>query len=159
MTATHSTRPIVASAERTYVDPSALRCLYLHDERSARFCKWRQRVRGALPLTRFGRAELVNSLCLAVNRQLIPADSAQAAVADLDTDIAEGRLNLVDALWRRALDMTAALSQLHTPRLATRTLDVLHVASAVVLEATHFVSYDVRQAALAKALGFKVLSP
>ena len=52
----------MASAERTYVDPSALRSLYVHDSRSARFCAWRKRVGGCLPLTRFGRAELVNSL-------------------------------------------------------------------------------------------------
>ena len=149
----------MASAERTYVDPSALRCLYLHDERSSRFCKWRQRLRGALPVTRFGRGEIVNSLWLAVNRNLIDADTAQAAMVDFDSDIAEGRLSLVDALWRRTLDTAAALSRAHTAKLATRTLDVLHVATGLMLEATHFVSYDARQVALARAVGFKVLSP
>ncbi len=149
----------MASAERTYVDPSALRALYLHDERSARFCKWRQRLRGQLPLTRFGRAEVANSLWLAVNRGLIDANLAQAAMADLDADVAQGRLALVDALWRRTLDTATELSQAHTAKLGTRTLDVLHVATAVVLAVTHFVSYDVRQLALAEAVGFKVLSP
>lgn len=149
----------MASAERTYVDPSALRCLYLHDERSTRFCRWRQRLRGTLPLTRFGRAEIVNSLCLAVNRKLIDGGVAQGAIADLDADISEGRVALVDALWRRTLDTAADLSLAHTAKLATRTLDVLHVATAIVLESTHFVSYDARQLALASAVGFKVLSP
>ena len=41
----------------------------------------------------------------------------------------------------------------------TRSLDVLHVATALVLESTHFVSYDARQLALASAAGLKVLSP
>lgn len=149
----------MASAERTYVDPSALRCLYLHDGRSPRFCRWRQRLRGSLPFTRFGRAEIVNSLWLAVNRKLIDASTAQVAVADLDADVAEGRLGLVDALWRRTLDTAADLSQAHTAKLGTRSLDVLHVATALVMESTHFVSYDARQLALASAVGFKVLSP
>jgi len=47
----------------------------------------------------------------------------------------------------------------HTAALGTRTLDVLHVASAVTLEATHFVSYDRRQVALATAAGLRVLAP
>jgi predicted nucleic acid-binding protein len=149
----------VASAERTYVDPSALRCLYLHDERSSRFCRWRQRLRGALPFTRFGRAELVNSLWLAVNRKFIDAPTALAAVEDLDADVAEGRLALVDALWRRTLDTATDLSQAHSAKLGTRSLDVLHIATALMLESTHFVSYDARQLALAAAVGFKALSP
>lgn len=43
--------------------------------------------------------------------------------------------------------------------LGTRTLDVLHVASAVALGAQRFVTYDIRQAALAKAVGLRVLAP
>lgn len=147
------------SAERVYVDPSALRSLYVHDDRSLRFCRWRQRLGGSLPLTRFGRSEIVNSAQLAVHRKLIDADTARAALADFEGDLSEGRLTLVDALWRRTLDLAAELSARHTPRLGTRTLDVLHVATAVVLGTTHFVSYDQRQSTLAKTLGLKTLAP
>ncbi len=149
----------MASAERTYVDPSALRSLYVHDERSARFCAWRRRLGGCLPITRFGRAEFVNSVHLAVHRRDIDGRLARAAVADLDTDVREGRLAIVDVLWRRTLDLAAELSTQHTGVLGTRTLDVLHVATAVTLEAKRFVSYDGRQAALAKAAGLRVLAP
>ena len=149
----------MASAERTYVDPSALRSLYVHDERSARFCAWRRRLGGCLPITRFGRAEFVNSVHLAVHRRDIDERLARAAVADLDTDVREGRLAIVDVLWRRTLDLAAELSTQHTGVLGTRTLDVLHVATAVTLEVKRFVSYDGRQAALAKAAGLRVLAP
>jgi hypothetical protein len=70
----------VASAERVYVDPSALRSLYVHDDRSARFCAWRKRLGGALPLTRFSRAELTNSVELAVFRRDIDREQADAAM-------------------------------------------------------------------------------
>jgi predicted nucleic acid-binding protein len=149
----------VPSAERIYVDPSALRSLYVHDDRSLRFCKWRQRLGGSVPLTRFGRSEIVNSVQLAVHRNVIEAETARRALADLDDDIKEGRLTLVDALWRRTLDLAAELSMRHTAKLGTRSLDVLHVATAVVLGATHFVSYDTRQSALAKAAGLKTAAP
>jgi predicted nucleic acid-binding protein len=149
----------VRSAERTYVDPSALRSLYVHDERSARFCAWRRRLGGCLPVTRFGQAELVNSVQLAVHRKHIDAPAAAAALADFAADLREGRLTLVDVLWRRTLDLTTQLSTQHTTTLGTRTLDVLHVASAVTLEAKRFVSYDDRQAALANAVGLRVLTP
>lgn len=149
----------MASADWCYVDPSALRSLYLHDDRSPRFCAWRRRTRGALPVTRFGRAEVVNSIQLAVHRGTINAEVAALAAADFESDLAEGRLQLVDALWRRMLDLAAELSQEHTAKLGTRTLDVLHVASAVALGAQRFVTYDIRQAALAKAVGLRVLAP
>jgi predicted nucleic acid-binding protein len=149
----------VASADQIYVDPSALRSLYLHDDRSARFCAWRRRTHGSLPVTRFGRAELVNSFHLAVHRKYVDRETAFAAAADLEADLREGRLTLVDALWRKTLDLTADLSARHTPRTGTRTLDVLHVATAIVLETTHFATYDKRQAKLAKEVGLRVMTP
>ncbi len=152
-------RPSVASAERTYVDPSALRRIYIHDNRSRGFCTWRARLRGTLPLTRHGRVELVNSICLAVFRADINRAEGEAALADLEADLEEGRLWLADVPWRHALDRAGDLSRLHTPVLGTRTLDVLHVASALVLESRSFVTYDERQAALAKAVGLRVVRP
>lgn len=149
----------MASAEQIYVDPSALRSLYLHDDRSARFCAWRKRVRGPLPLTRFGRGELVNSIQLAVHRKLIDSNDALGALAELDLDIEEGRFTLLDALWRRTLDLASDLSLRHSAKLGTRTLDVLHVATALMFGNKHFVTYDERQRALAKACGLRVTVP
>ena len=149
----------MASADDIYVDPSALRSLYVHDDRSARFCRWRRRVGGSLPITRFGWAEVVNSIQLAVHRGVVAESVARVAVADLGEDLREGRLTLADALWRRTLTLAAELSIRHTASVGTRTLDVLHVASAVVLGASRFVSYDHRQGALARLVGLRVLSP
>lgn len=149
----------MASAEGIYVDPNALRCLYVHDERSRRFCAWRARTKGGLAITAFGRAELVNGISLAVFRHDITPAVGREALDDLDADVTAGRLVLDDLLWRQALDRATALSRTHTPHLGTRTLDVLHVASATVLGCTRFVTYDTRQAALARAVRLRVLQP
>ena len=149
----------MATVDTVYVDPSALRAGYVHDHRSRAFCGWRAKTRGALPVTLFGRAELVNGIALAVFRRDIDEEAGRAALADLAEDFEAGRLFLTDLLWRLALERAANLSQAHTPTLGTRTLDVLHVASAQILGCKRFVSYDERQLALAKAAGLRVLRP
>ncbi|MBN1919417.1 MAG: type II toxin-antitoxin system VapC family toxin [Verrucomicrobia bacterium] len=149
----------MANADDIYVDPIALRRLYVHDDRSRGCCAWRGRTGGCLALTRHGRAELANGICLAIFRGDIDQDAGDAALADVEADLAEGRLAVTDLPWRQALDRARDLSLAHTPTLGNSTLDVLHVASALVLGCRRFVTYDHRQAALAKAVGLRVLSP
>jgi predicted nucleic acid-binding protein len=48
------------------------------------------------------------------------------------------------------------LSAMHSEKLGTRSLDILHVAAAVVLGKQEFLTFDQRQAALAKAAGLDV---
>lgn len=149
----------MASAEKTYVDPSALRRLYVHDDHSRAFCAWRARLGGSLPITLHGRGELVNSIMLAVFRGDLSPDAGRGALRDIESDLAAGRLHVANMLWRKTLQRAMELSLEHTPKLGTRTLDVLHVAAAAVLGCRSFVTYDERQAALAKAVGLRVTAP
>lgn len=95
----------------------------------------------------------------AQHRGILDADGTQAAFESLARDLADGHLRLQDLLWRRALDRTAELSRAHTIMLGTRALDVLHVASALELGARTLVTYDTRQAALARSVGLKTIAP
>lgn len=147
------------TAENIYLDSSALRHLYVHGSRSAAISAWRFRHPSALPLTRFGRAEIFNAILGAAFRGDLTEEFAQRSLAAFEADFDSGGLRLVDLPWRAALDRTAELSRAHTITLGTRTLDVLHVASALELGARTFVTYDTRQASLAKAVGLKTLAP
>lgn len=147
------------TAETCYVDSSALRQLYVHDARSRAMATWRFKYTGPLPLTRFGRAELVNSIAGAVFRHDLPEAALLAFVQELEEDLAADRLHLVEVPWRTMLERTTELSRQYTPALGTRSLDVLHVASALSLEMRKFVTYDERQTRLARACGLKVLCP
>lgn len=51
------------------------------------------------------------------------------------------------------------LSLEYTPELGPRTLDVLHVSSALTIGCRRFVTYDERQGELARAVGLKILAP
>jgi predicted nucleic acid-binding protein len=149
----------VASANRTYADPSALLKLYIHEPASAAMSAWRSRTKGALPVTPHGRLEIVNGICLAGFRKIISAEALSDAIVSFDEDLAEGRYVDADILWRATLRRARELSRAHTPALGCRTLDVLHVATAVELGLRYFVTFDSRQRQLAKATGLKPLTP
>ncbi len=149
----------MATAEKTYADPSALLKLYLNEPESRAMARWRMRTKGALPVTHHGRVELVNGIALAAHRRLIDERAYGAALAALDDDLAQGRCFRADLLWRAALDRAADLSRQYSRTLGTRTLDVLHVASALELDCRVFVTFDVRQQSLVRAVGLKLVVP
>ena len=76
----------MASAERTYVDPSALLKLYIHEPESAAMSSWRIRARGALPVTPHGRLEVTNGVCLAGYRKAITAEALTDALLSFEED-------------------------------------------------------------------------
>ena len=149
----------MANADQFYADPSALLKLYLHEPQSRAMATWRARLTGPLAVTPHGRVELINGLALAVHRGWLPEAGYRAALAALDDDFEQGRYAPADLLWRAVLKRAADFSRLHTPGLGTRSLDVLHVASALELGLKRFVTFDDRQGRLAAAAGLKVIVP
>jgi predicted nucleic acid-binding protein len=149
----------VASADRTYADPSALLKLYIHELESSAMSAWRARTKGALPLTEHGRAEIINGICLASFQKQISREAMLDALASFDDDIRQNRYSMTDVLWRATLRRAADLSRTHTATIGCRSLDVLHVASAIELGVSVFVTFDRRQQRLAKAVGLTTRVP
>jgi predicted nucleic acid-binding protein len=149
----------VARADQTYVDPSALLKLYIHESESPAMSTWRRRTRGALPLTPHGRLEIVNGICLAAFRKVIDTAALNDALASFDEDVAEGRYAHADVLWRATLKRASEISRARARALGCRTLDVLHVATALELGLRTFVTFDRRQRQLARAVGLRPVTP
>lgn len=149
----------MASADRTYVDPSALLKLYIHEPESLAMSAWRTRVKGALPITPHGRLEITNGICLAAFRKAITAEALTDALLSFEEDLAEGRYAQIDVLWRATLRRAADISRTYTPKHGCRSLDVLHVATALELGLRDFVTFDVRQRQVARAVGLKTITP
>jgi hypothetical protein len=120
---------------------------------------WRGRTKKSLPITQHGRLEIVNGIRLALFHGHITLDACSDALASFEEDAAEGRYVQADLLWRATLRRADEISRQHTPTIGCRSLDVLHVASALELECGSFVTFDRRQQQLARASGLKVITP
>ena len=90
-----------------------------------------------------------------VFRGIITSAKAQLVWEDFQADVRNG-LWLLSEFPPNAWESTIALARRHGPTLGVRTLDSLHVASALALGAGHFWTFDDRQARLAEAVGLNV---
>ena len=148
----------MAIVDLVYVDPSAIARLYFKQEGSRDMAAWRWRNPGTLPVTHHGRCELVNSIALAMFRGDLDDDDGRESFFELENDFIVGRLFQVDIMWRSALNRAAELSRQFSPKLGTRSLDVLHVSCALEIQAKRFITFDERQKSLASAVGLKLVS-
>lgn len=110
-----------------------------------------------LPLffTDLGELEIANGVALRVFRKELQPSEAANALALFRRDVESGVLRIIP-LPSSAYQQAALLAGRHTPGLGTRTLDVLQVASALVLKADTFYTFDQKQAKLASAVGLRV---
>ncbi len=72
----------------------------------------------------------MNAICRAAGLGQLDPHGLAEALADLTSDFVSGHFRQADILWRASLNEAAELSQRHTPKRGTRSLDVLHVARA-----------------------------
>ena len=141
-----------------FADSSFLVSLYLPNDRfsaAARAIAISFRDAVAYPL--LVELEFTNTIWRAVGENRIPVRSATSLFDAVDRDLDKG------FLVRRGLDAVAQyrnamkLSTEYAARYLTRTLDVLHVAAALLLEAKTLASFDDRQRRLAASVGLQLL--
>lgn len=136
----------------TYIDSSALVPVYV-PERFSEAARSVIRTAGQVPFTALHRLEVPNAFELLVGRKLMTKDECRAVHAQLREDLENQRLLPVSLDFERVFAEAAELSRLHTAKLLTRSLDLLHVAAAHAGLCSRFVSADDRQLQLAKASG------
>ncbi|MGH7995332.1 MAG: type II toxin-antitoxin system VapC family toxin [Opitutaceae bacterium] len=137
----------------TYADSSFLVSRYVKDAFTERAKAWLAGHSHNLPLTEFGRVELRNAFARLTFAGSLTATQASAAWQMIEADIKQRRLAPITVEWSLAFGRAEELTAKHTGQLGTRTLDVLHVAIALSLRCTEFVTFDQRQGTLAKASG------
>jgi predicted nucleic acid-binding protein len=107
-------------------------------------------------LTHWQELEVRNALRLKLYRQEITAAELEASLRAFDDDIAEGRWERPGYRLADVYDRAEQLSASHSAALGCRTLDILHVAAALVLGTPDFATFDDRQRELAKRAGLNV---
>jgi predicted nucleic acid-binding protein len=141
-----------------FADSSFLVSLYLPNDR---FSAWARTIaasfRDTVAYPLLVELELTNTIWRAVGEKRIPARLAANLLGAVNRDLTEG------FLVRSGLDAVAhyrdamKLATRYAAQYLTRTLDILHVAAALLLEAKILASFDERQRRLAAGVGLKLL--
>lgn len=139
-----------------YADTSFLARVYTPHADSAKALAWMQRATVSLPFTPIHRHELRNAVRLRVFRGDITAEQRQAALSEIESDLADYILIHTPIPWTDAFRAAETLGAAHTETLGVRSMDLLHVGLALTLKATEFLTFDQRQAVLARAAGLSV---
>jgi predicted nucleic acid-binding protein len=85
-----------------------------------------------------------------------PQADCDRALVDLQTDLDTGALIVAPADWPDVHRLAETISKRHTIAGGHRSLDVLHVATALHLRAREFLTFDANQRKLAAAEKLKV---
>lgn len=139
-----------------YADTSLLVSLYLADANTPQALVAVAAVARPLMLTAWQEFELENAFQLRLFRQESTRADLDAATANLTEDLAAGVVVPVVFPFPSVLPIARQLTARHTAACGCRAFDVFHVAAAVHLEASRFLSFDVRQLMLARAAGLRV---
>ncbi len=139
-----------------YPDTSFLFNIYVPQAQSARAAAHFAAMKEPLALTSLNRLELTNAIQLALYRKTIATRHAHAALAAVEDDLATGAAALVSCDWAAVHGRALQLAMGRTAKGGYRGFDILHVATALELGAAQFLTFDVQQSALAKAVGLRV---
>ena len=136
-----------------YFDSSIVTRWYVPEAGSGPAIRIRDTYEPPAILTHLHRVELTTAWHLKVFRRELRLETVVQALADLEHDVDAG-------VWEPpAYDLgdvherAERLARRHAAALGTRSLDILHVAAALSLGSSDFVTGDRRQASLAKAAG------
>ena len=140
---------------RIYFDTSFLSSLYAVDANTAAAVEAVQPIGAIRLVSQLTELELRNALQLRVFRKELTPASAQEAQSIWEKNVADGHFQ-VCPLPEAWLKRSHIISKKTTARLGVRSLDLIHVASALELEADALFSFDERQRKLAREFKLNV---
>jgi predicted nucleic acid-binding protein len=137
-------------------DASFLFSLYGNDAHSQRAVTWCSSSTKPIYLSSLTHFELGNALRFSEFRKVIRPGAAAHYEAGFELAIAQGRLIVATINLANVVDEAKRISSIRTLTGGHRGFDIFHVASALTMEATHFLTFDENQKILAQAEGLKV---
>jgi hypothetical protein len=139
-----------------YADPSFLFSFYAWDDNTAMaqelYHRDRRRPLIFTPWQRFELRNAVQIVTHRLRRAKLPIRFQSGNVfREIEADLLAGRLKHRENDWIETLKLAEELSARHTVTLGSASVDLWHVASAILLEADTFWTFDKDQSALAHA--------
>lgn len=110
---------------------------------------------GPVILSPLSLLEIRNALNLAIRRGEMGATEREAILADIRRQLDAGFFRMAEVSQSEIYAKAGELSDTHTPALGTRSLDLMHVATAMLCKARRLLSTDTRQREAAKAEGLE----
>lgn len=141
-----------------YADTSFLFSLYVQQSHSPAAAAHIAETGEPVILTSLSRFELCNAIRLSVFRKLLDRRLASEDLKLVARDISSDVLALTACDWAAVHEQAGRLSAQYTILKGHRGMDLLHVASALTLGASDFLTFDHNQAQLATAAGL-IVSP
>ena len=139
-----------------YVDTSVIVKLYVKEEYSRDASDWLRKNNEAIPLTSFHELELINAIHLKQFRTEITLDESRLIISRLEEHEISGVYYRPQLDWSAIFIHAIDLSKKHSASIGSRSLDILHVASALLINADRFLTLDDRQTKLATLAGLKI---
>ena len=139
-----------------YVDTSVIVKLYIKEEYSRDTSSWLKENNEALPLTSFHELELINAIHSKQFRAEITLDETRLVMSRFEEHEKSGIYYRPQLDWAAVFIHAIDLSKKHSSSIGSRSLDILHVASALSIKADRFLTLDDRQTKLAALAGLKI---
>lgn len=137
-------------------DASFLFSLFGNDAHTATALAWTRQAGRPIVVSALSRFEFGNAMRFAAFRKVIAPGDALQSLAAFEADLKSGHLQFARCDLETVVAQAARLSERHTVSGGHRSFDLLHVATAKVLKATTFLSFDANQCKLAAGIGLTV---
>jgi len=134
-------------------DTSFLFSLYGNDAHTPAAIAWVDGQKEPVTIGVLARYELGNALRFAAFRKVISLSDATSSLAAFESDIETEHLVVAQTDLAQVVAEAMRLSSLRTLAGGHRSFDILHVATARVLKAKNFLTFDANQSKLAVAAG------
>jgi predicted nucleic acid-binding protein len=142
-----------------YFDTIQLIKLYTPEPESAAVQAFAIKNAQPIPFLALHHSECASALHLKAFRGECSVEQANRALADIQDDLRTGVLHALEPDWEAVWQRCTALTIAHGAAIGCRTLDTLHIASAMELGYRHVVTSDSRQSKLAERIGMTVHCP
>jgi predicted nucleic acid-binding protein len=139
---------------KVYADTSFIVSFYLSQSNSPVAAIFMQRHGTALPFTPWHRLEVRNAIRMAAFYRHISPPEVKTQLKQLDLDLQGETLVVHTPIdWVATLRGAERLAAAHNESIGCRSGDLFHVAAAIELGASHFLTFDDRQRRMAQAAG------
>ena len=136
-------------------DTSFLFSVYGNDANTSRAHEHLKKAKASIVVSAYNGFELENALRLAEFRKLITSGDGERLIEQYRQDIDDGRIVEYPCNLAETLKKAHQLSASHTVERGHRGFDILHVAAALEMGATEFLTFDRNQSRLAQVVNLK----